>query len=92
MGNFDNSRLADLKMIDDKLHDPATSRRGKLNLERSRAAILRQESNPQIKTLRSRLLQATQAGDANEVSKIQEQLQRFDQSSGFDQHEDTRKR
>lgn len=87
MSNFDNSRLADLKIIDDKLHDSKTSKRGKRYLERSRGAILRQERDPYVKNLRARLLRATQANDAEAVNSIQEQLQSYDRRKGFDQNE-----
>lgn len=87
MSNFDNSRLADLKLIDDKLHDTHTTRRGRRYLERSRGAILRQERDPYVKNLRGRLLKATQANDADAVNTIQEQLQSYDRRKGFDQHE-----
>ncbi len=87
MSNFDPSRLKDMQLIDDKLHDKRTSRRGKRLLERSRAAILRQERDPDIKRLRSQLLKATQANDAGVVTRISEQLQKYDQRAGFDQRE-----
>ncbi len=87
MSNFDASRREDLRLIDDKLHDKQTTRRGKRYLERSRSAILKQRSDPQIGNLRARLLRATQANDANAVEKIQEQLHAYDRRMGFDQHE-----
>jgi hypothetical protein len=85
--SFDDSRLADLQLIDDKLHDHTTTKRGIRNLERSKAAILRQERDPRIVELRSRLRGATQTRDTREVHKINEQLQKFDQQSGFDQRQ-----
>jgi len=87
MSNFDPSRLADLQGIDDKLHDYKTTKAGKHRLERSRAAILRQERSPYVKNMRAKLLAATQANDIREVEKINEQLMGYDRKNGYDQYE-----
>lgn len=91
MSNFDMGRQADLRVIDDKLHDKQTTRRGKRYLERSRAAIMRQKNDPYVRKLRSRLLNATRANDVDEVNKIQEQLHSYDRNHGFDQDEKSTK-
>lgn len=87
MPNFDNSRRIDMQKIDDKLHDKKTTRRGRRLLEISRAAILRQERDPYVRTLRDRLLRATQANDAHTVAKITEQLHAYDRQHAYDQLE-----
>jgi hypothetical protein len=86
MSNFDESRRADLRLIDEKLHDNSTTRRGMRYLERSRSAILQQRNNSFVRNLRSRLLRATQVGDGATVNRIQEQLHDYDRRAGFDQH------
>lgn len=87
MSNFDPSRLSDLKLIDDKLHDYKTTRWGKRRLERSKAAIQQQERDPYVRSLRSRLLKATQAGDTQVVTQINEQLHKYDIDHGHDRRE-----
>jgi hypothetical protein len=87
MSNFDNSRREDMKLIDERLHSKKTSKRGKRYLQKSRAAILRQEKDPNLKNLRSRLLRATQAQDTAAVMQIEEQLQAYDRRHGYDQNE-----
>ena len=85
MSNFDQSRLEDLRGIEDKLHSYITTRVGKRRLERSRAAILRQDRDPYVKNMRRRLLMATQAQDIKAVADINDQLQRYDNKHGYDQ-------
>jgi hypothetical protein len=92
MPNFDESRQADLQVIDAKLHDVHTSRRGKRYLQRSRAAILDQRNDTYVRNLRNRLMRATQANDASEVNKIQEQLHAYDRKKGYDQEEHSTKK
>ena len=87
MTNFDNSRLADLKLINERLNDKRTTRRGKRLLERSKAAIQAQERDPWLKSTRTQLLKATQAGDASAVTKLSEQLADYDKRKGYDQRE-----
>lgn len=87
MSNFDASRQSDMRLIDQKLHDKTTTKRGRRLLERSKAAILAQERDTRLRSLRSRLLKATQAGDRRAVMQINEELHRYDRQHGFDQDE-----
>lgn len=89
---MDDSRRIDLKRLQEKIDDPATSPARREQLLGTKDAIIEQSRDKRISETRQRLINAARAGDAKEVEKLQSQLEESDKRKGYDVYKDTHNR
>lgn len=74
---MDGTRSSDLDVLTMVIHNPDESEAHKRQATRAMKRIKRQMSDPILRGLRERLVRANQAEDAEESSKISDEIQDY---------------